>query len=566
MSAAIYLDEGEIKKERYSAIGELVDFATLHSWREGTSFSSPVLARMMADIMSKYGFIEQDKMYEILKSLVIDAGEEGHDPRFGHGVPVLPENCTISILENPSPIKPPSPELPELDPVQPPVKPPTPIELPGEEYNEGSEEMPYMYLVRYSHLDKILVKPGAHLKPAIAWGGKVSPATKIGLQGDTGLSTGNHLLISVVKVPFDKNFKYVKYSQEDMYKGAPEPSKEQLDLFVDETLFEGPYKITVGFNDPKYYSEHGRHHPSYCVVPLADNTIYWNRSFAGRVIATGYDNSYGKYVVAAYSTLEFDSYREENTTTPPEPIDPINVGNVNDVSKTWINSAGGYLYQMTNKNSKKTQYGQTTNFDGKVRYIEVHPNNMGIVDAFTTIERTGYSGINGTFFWYDDDSRRTTTSTSILKIKDKILQENANHLPYPQGVFCYYRDGTFGIEKVKNVKNLSKPTWWAIGGIEMVKDNMVTYNSSAEGFIGKFADVHRKTNRSAIGINKEGNILLVRSWQSTAAETAVQMRELGCIYAIGLDGGGSTQYATPGPKRLSSREVDHLFVAADLKL
>ena len=99
MSGAIYLDNGEIRKESYSAVGEMMDFATLHSWAEGTSFSSPVLAGITAWIIAKYGVMPQAKMKELLISLSIDAGEKGHDTYFGHGVPILPEDGKIDMLE-----------------------------------------------------------------------------------------------------------------------------------------------------------------------------------------------------------------------------------------------------------------------------------------------------------------------------------------------------------------------------------------------------------------------------------------------------------------------------------
>ena len=100
MSGAIYLDNGDIRKESYSAVEDTMDFATLHSWAEGTSFSSPVLISMILVIMSKYGFITQKVIKEALISICIDAGEEGHDPRFGYGVPILPETLKIGALEH----------------------------------------------------------------------------------------------------------------------------------------------------------------------------------------------------------------------------------------------------------------------------------------------------------------------------------------------------------------------------------------------------------------------------------------------------------------------------------
>ena len=44
------------------------------------------------------------------------------------------------------------------------------------------------------------------------------------------------------------------------------------------------------------------------------------------------------------------------------------------------------------------------------------------------------------------------------------------------------------------------------------------------------------------------------------------MKEMGCIYAIGLDGGGSVQYITPNVKKLSTRKVANHLVATNLKV
>lgn len=97
MSGAIYLKDGEVHKERYSAVGDELDFATLHGWPEGTSFSSPVLAGMVALILERYGDMTQKQVYSLLKDMSIDYGLKGKDDRFGWGVPVLPER--ISLLE-----------------------------------------------------------------------------------------------------------------------------------------------------------------------------------------------------------------------------------------------------------------------------------------------------------------------------------------------------------------------------------------------------------------------------------------------------------------------------------
>jgi hypothetical protein len=554
MSGAIYLNNGEIRKESYSAVEDTMDFATLHSWAEGTSFSSPVLAGMIAIILCKYGIISQENIKKILIKICIDAGEEGHDPRFGHGVPILPsilkmDTIVENILKSDAPEKP----IVEEEKNEPII----------EEEKEVNTDMK-MYLARYAHLDDIKVSVGDVCQADIAWHGKgISPATEIGIQGNTGLSTGTHLHIDVVKVPYDPNFRYKKYTQADIYAGNPPADKTELYYFLDETLFKDDYIITTHFNSQDYYEEFGRRHPAADIVSLGNKTIYWNRSTRGRVVHTGYDNAYGKNVVIAYLDVDFDSYEGQEPIFN-EPEKEIIMDSDNDLSRTWLNSVGNWMYNMSNKSDVKSTWGQTSDFDGKIRYIEMHPNNLGVVTAKATTDEIGYAGINATFFGITKDG--WYYPTSILKLKDTIIQGNANHLPYPQGTFCYYQDGTFGIEQLKSVNDLTKPVWYAIGGIEYVRDSMVTYNATAEGFVGIYSDVHRRTTHVSIGLTKEGKILLTRHWDSTRAECAIHMKEMGCIYAIGLDGGGSAKYITPDEKRTSTRKVANHLVAVDLKI
>jgi len=95
------IDIDEIKKESYSASGdEELDFAVLHMDKEGTSFADPVFAGMVALIESRYRNLTQEEIYEVMKSISLDAGELGFDTSFGWGVPVLPESIEMLEVEN----------------------------------------------------------------------------------------------------------------------------------------------------------------------------------------------------------------------------------------------------------------------------------------------------------------------------------------------------------------------------------------------------------------------------------------------------------------------------------
>ena len=94
---AIQVRDNIITRKRYSAVGEEMDFACLTAFQEGTSFSSPIMASIIALIIQRYGKMSQEKMEEVVKSISIDAGDVGFDTSYGWGVPVLPDY--IAMLE-----------------------------------------------------------------------------------------------------------------------------------------------------------------------------------------------------------------------------------------------------------------------------------------------------------------------------------------------------------------------------------------------------------------------------------------------------------------------------------
>ena len=145
----------------------------------------------------------------------------------------------------------------------------------------------------YAHLDNIYVKEGDLVTPKLLW----SDATKIGRMGSTGMSTAPHLHFGVVE-----GIQKQLWRLKDMYYNNPKPSKQQTEFFLDSTLFDTTIHTTVtwlGYEN----------HYAYDVVPQnrhltsRNYDIMWNRSFAGRVIKTGFDSAYGNYVIIWYNIL-----------------------------------------------------------------------------------------------------------------------------------------------------------------------------------------------------------------------------------------------------------------------
>lgn len=258
----------------------------------------------------------------------------------------------------------------------------------------------------------------------------------------------------------------------------------------------------------------------------------------------------------------------------------------------------GTIYEFKHKSDIKSTYGISPFNDG-VRYIKVHPKNLGLWEApelgmgfdksiknAYTIHDINRCGINGTFFGYENNRKRPDgdgkspiwVHNAILGVQGKVLSSNASHAPawfpqdkwYPQGVFVYYTDETFEIIKVKTIHEITKPYYFAIGGIELYPN----YEPDKEGFKGIYSDVLRNTIHTSMGLTSDGMIIFARSYYFTRHETIQQLKDLGCILILGLDSGGSNQFRHPNDNGLylerpsnpkNMRPVTSMLIATDLK-
>lgn len=97
---AVYIyEDGTVKLTSYSSIDDEVDFVAPMGTGSGTSASTPFLAGMTACLIQRYGDFNQKECVKILKSLCIDLGQPGKDPKFGWGLPILPLEDKLEILE-----------------------------------------------------------------------------------------------------------------------------------------------------------------------------------------------------------------------------------------------------------------------------------------------------------------------------------------------------------------------------------------------------------------------------------------------------------------------------------
>ncbi|HBB28155.1 MAG TPA: hypothetical protein DC000_02710 [Clostridiales bacterium] len=247
----------------------------------------------------------------------------------------------------------------------------------------------------------------------------------------------------------------------------------------------------------------------------------------------------------------------------------------------------GITYEFEKKSNIKTTYGVSEKNEA-VRFIKMHPYNMAIWEGAVinndvvckqanVITNIGY-GVNGIFFGagkrnINGKDKSIWAHAGIFAVENKVLCEYSCHAApwepknnwFPQRCLVYYKDNSFDIVLATNVKEITKPYYWIVSGIGLYP----TYDPASEGFVGANTGALRFTDHTSIGVTSDGFIMLARSYQCDRKDTIKHMRDLGCILAIGLDGGGSTQYRVPGLQRPSSssnmRLVPSMILATDLK-
>lgn len=153
---------------------------------------------------------------------------------------------------------------------------------------------------------------------------------------------------------------------------------------------------------------------------------------------------------------------------------------------------------------------------------------------------------NGTFFWRND--KGITYSTSPLIIDNFVHQRFCNH-EKPQSVFVIYKDGKVTLQRVTDVLQLDNfySVKLAVGGVGLrnTQDSKFRYSPVSEGFVGKYADVLAKRNKTVLGYNKNLDkvyLLAVKNASHGELLNIISDNRTGEAYdiAVSLDGGGST--------------------------
>lgn len=131
---------------------------------------------------------------------------------------------------------------------------------------------------------------------------------------------------------------------------------------------------------------------------------------------------------------------------------------------------------------------------------------------------------------------RATTPCSILINEGHVQYGSACHafLGKPETVIYKTYDGKIGTKRVLYSTELPNNVKWAVGGMGLLD----MYDPEAEGFMGSYADVLRKTNHNVLAV-KKGKVYGVYYKNMTGQEINAHCRDkMKFEKAILLDGGG----------------------------
>lgn len=141
--------------------------------------------------------------------------------------------------------------------------------------------------------------------------------------------------------------------------------------------------------------------------------------------------------------------------------------------------------------------------------------------------------------WHHSDG--TTYPLGILVSEGRVLSNRQPH-GLPAGTLIVYKDGTVEVKRILDISH-EKYVWFAVSGCSILPSIGMKY----EGFVGKYADIGRVTDRPVIGYNPTTKkiVIAVRP-ASNIARGQTTLKNLGCDKGITLDGGGSTVLKVKG--------------------
>lgn len=273
-----------------------------------------------------------------------------------------------------------------------------------------------------------------------------------------------------------------------------------------------------------------------------------NSEFGSTLVADKKEN--GKVVDALQD--EFKKAIEMGITDGSRPKDPASRQEVACMVLRGIRISNGEKlpnlgYLRSNEPTWTSKYFKSNDLD----FIETDADNIEIGKLENTpLSKANKSGINGTFY-----SIGGNNIFGVAMQDGKPLAVNSfvsNFVGLKRGTIWY--DGKkMNVDRIYNTKTeIKTPIKWAISGIMLYP----SYNPGLEGFNGKYADVLRRCNHTAIGF-KENKIYLIVGKDLSLLDFRNKILNSKVAFdgIIALDGGGSTQMKFKGKDILRSPRV-----------
>lgn len=177
---------------------------------------------------------------------------------------------------------------------------------------------------------------------------------------------------------------------------------------------------------------------------------------------------------------------------------------------------------------------------GSADIVELDPLQLRISIQDKSAHRIGLPNfITAGYQWHEEDGE--TYPLGILVSEGQIFSNRQPHAYIPEkwlpaGTIIVYKDGTVKHKELSNIDN-EKDVWFAVSGCSIYPKIKMKY----AGFIGRFADIARKTDRPIIGYSATKNKIVIVVAPKLSIKTAKKLaKKIGLVFCLTLDAGGST--------------------------
>lgn len=177
---------------------------------------------------------------------------------------------------------------------------------------------------------------------------------------------------------------------------------------------------------------------------------------------------------------------------------------------------------------------------GITEIVEIDPRNIWNVETQCKTKDINYNNfVNGVFFMPQKNG--IMFPQGMVVNAGQVMSNYQTHQKPVATLIVHSADNV----EMKYVSDITKEenVWFAVSGFGVYPE----ITAEKEGFVGKFTDVLKSTNRPIIGYRKADNKIVIAVRRGSSAERAKQTaKNLGLDFAISLDGDGSATFKVGG--------------------